>query len=99
MRQMDSVLMMERERILKQADHKMAQVNRRDSVLRGRGYSLKLGANTAKSADHFRSIGNIDNDDLLLDGTDESSLLNDFEKEVDLLIPFEEAMQNGDSVE
>ena len=34
--------MMERERVLMQADQQMAQINRRDSMLRGRGTALGL---------------------------------------------------------
>jgi len=41
---MDSLIMMERERVLMQADQQMAQINRRDSMLRGRGYSIRLGS-------------------------------------------------------
>ena len=92
---MDSFLMMERERVLKQSDQKMAQINHRDSLLRGRGISMRLGAGQAKNVDHFKSLGIIESDDLLLDGADESSLLTDFEKHMDSnLVSFEEAMQN-----
>ena len=51
MNQMDRLLMIERERILLQADHQMAQIEktRRDSVLRGRGYSLALGTASANN--------------------------------------------------
>lgn len=81
----------------------MALINKsRDSVLRGRGYSLKLGALSnnnqngkggPSSVDHFKNLGMIDNEDLLLEGTDENSLMNDVEKNLDSqLVSFEEAM-------
>ena len=84
--------MMEREKVLLQADHKMAQLDqsRRDSFLRGRGLSIRLGASLGsintkdqqegEDADLFKSTDDLgDGDDLLLDGADESSLLEDFE--------------------
>ena len=72
----------------------MAQLeqSRRDSFLRGRGLSVRLGAslnsinNSARNetegddADLFRGTAEFgDGDDLLLDGADESTLLEDFE--------------------
>ena len=91
--QMESVVMMEREKVLLQADQKMAQLSnsRRDSFLRGRGLSIRLGASLngittprdqgeGEDADLFSGTNDLgDADDLLLDGADESTLLEDFE--------------------
>ena len=93
---MESVVMMEREKVLLQADQKMAQLSqnsqsRRDSFLRGRGLSIRLGASLngitaprdqgeGEDADLFSGTNDLgDADDLLLDGADESTLLEDFE--------------------
>ena len=73
----------------------MAQLeqSRRDSFLRGRGLSVRLGASLnsinnnnernpteGEDADLFRGTADFgDGDDLLLDGADESTLLEDFE--------------------
>ena len=83
--------MMEREKVLLQADQKMAQLQRRDSFLRGRGLSIRLGASLnsittprdqqeGEDADLLKGTDDLgDGDDLLLDGADESTLLEDFE--------------------
>ena len=49
--------MMEREKVLKQADQKMAKIERthRDSILRGRGYSVALGTNSVLATAHLNN--------------------------------------------
>ena len=68
--------MLERERVLLQADKQMADINRRDSILRGRGYSMRLAQEP-----HFveAKINHSHNEELLLDGADEDLLLKDFD--------------------
>ena len=77
---------------------------RRDSVLRGRGYSIALGANdngsTLTPSDHgnllkLPSTDLLNDDDLLLDAMEESTLLEDLDKDYnDKLLDFEEAMKS-----
>lgn len=45
--EIERAVMMEREKIVQQADQRMALIERnaRDSILRGRGYSLRLNLN------------------------------------------------------
>ena len=63
----------------------MAQIEKRDSILRGRGLSIRLGQGSAGSGTAARLGAKqsfnllADDDDLLLDGADESTLLEDFE--------------------
>ena len=90
----DRMLMMEREKVLKQADQKIQMIHKthRDSVLRGRGYSMKLdvapGISIIKEEeDHSEVAGgngestllDDDGDDDLLLGGEESDLLADIE--------------------
>lgn len=65
----------------------MASINRRDSALRGRGYSIKLsGANSSAGSIHGSQKQSLLGgalmgvDDLLVDGADDENLLQDFEK-------------------
>ena len=89
---------MEREKILLQADTQMANINRRDSVLRGRGYSMKLtGANSSAAGSQIGSnkqsmYGGAGMEDLLLEDVDEDNMLRDFENEYSsqLLLDFDD---------
>ena len=112
MHQMDRLIMMEREKVLKQADQRMAKIEKthRDSILRGRGYSVVLGTN--KGTTDGNSISQIEeesmspsgilldgddeDDDLLLDGADEDMLLEDFDKDIsNKLVSFNKAIESG----
>ena len=104
--------MIEREKVLKQADQKMAKIERthRDSVLRGRGYSMALGTNNVldpgnrPSAIEEESMSpsgllldgdDDDDDDFLLNGADEDMLLEDFDKDMsNKLVSFDRAIEN-----
>ncbi len=88
----DRLIMMERERVISQAD-KQIQMIKRDSVLRGRGLSMKLGGLLSQSSFDKQSLLLEDN---LLDeaiGGDED-LLKQFEFN-DRLLSFEEAMTSN----
>ena len=111
MHQMDRLIMMEREKVLKQADQKMAKIekNHRDSILRGRGYSIALGTGKSPLAmleeESMSPSGLIteygeeeDGDDFLLDGADDDMLLEDFDKDIsNKLVSFQNAMDKGEA--
>lgn len=80
MQQMDRLIMMERERVLKQADQKMAKIEKthRDSILRGRGYSLKLG-----TANVIKGVGNAPESIAEEESMSPSGLLLDMDDDVD----------------
>ena len=104
--------MIEREKVLKQADQRMAKIERthRDSVLRGRGYSMALGTNnvlepgkrpSAIEEESMSPSGLLldgdedDDDDFLLNGADEDMLLEDFDKDMsNKLVSFDRAIEN-----
>lgn len=84
--EMDRLFMMERERVLLQADKQMANINRKDNVLRGRGYSIRLaggssGTNASALGGSSRSLlgAALANEELLNDSGDEDLLLKDFD--------------------
>ena len=89
----------------------MAKIDKthRDSVLRGRGYSMALGTNNVLGAGNRPSAieeesmspsgllldGDDDeDDDLLLDGADEDMLLEDFDKDIsNKILSFDRAIE------
>ena len=98
------MIMMERERVLQQADQRMAQIEKRDSILRGRGLSIRLGSGQNGSATAARLTSKqsfnllADDEDMLLDDADESTLLEDFDKKYqDKIVSLEEAMVNDEA--
>ena len=58
----------------------MANINRRDSVLKGRGYSLRLSDGVMANTSNRSLLGAaLANEELLFEGADDDDLLKDFE--------------------
>lgn len=97
--------MVERERVLLQADKQMADINRRDSMLRGRGYSIRLGGSNASASQHGGSTksllgGVLNSEEFLLDGADDDLLLQDFEAEYcDQLLDLDDKLKSDNDAE